>query len=283
MARQNLPQGNPMFSKLFAIALLIVSSISAISQTRYLGPPVTTNQNPLTITAHDVFIPASGLWVFHNGYGDQTNITIWFPGPSDFLPTGTIFWSYDKSACRAYWQPGVCGAHLDFALAPQLDGSFTSPASLITFPNSCPFCTGGWTQLTADLLPVGDGKIPFLIIPASATEGHISVVDTDYFGYNRAGIITGNSIIPSPPPPVPMVHWRTSSYIEGVTTPSFSGKAMVSEQWEGPCFDASGNYAPQPGCAHEKWYFAPALGLVKVMFLNGGAGETTDRNIDMVR
>ena len=67
--------------------------------------------------------------------------------------------------------------------------------------------------------------------------------------------------------------------MEAITTDSYSGMAMVSEQWEGPCFDISGKDHVQPGCTHEKWYFAPGVGLVKVQVF----APTNDRLLDMTR
>jgi hypothetical protein len=77
------------------------------------------------------------------------------------------------------------------------------------------------------------------------------------------------------------IGWRTDSSIELVSTPVYSGPALVSEQWEsfsGPCFPPG-----QQGCAHEKWYFAPRIGLVRVVPIDTGSGTAADPNLVLVR
>lgn len=234
----------------------------------------------VTIHASDVFVPPSQAvdWMFHDEYGNSLSINVWTGGPTTYLPANTVIWSYDKSACLAYWAPGICSAHLDFPLVKQPDGSYVSVASLMTFPYGCSWCVG-WTLATMDVQAAPGEPTPYLIIPAVVTFGRIDVVDTDYIGYWKTGTTTFESIVGLVPPSAP-THWRTMSYVEYVTTPQFSGYAMVSEQWEGPCFDSTGAvYSPQSGCTHEKWYFAPALGLVKIQVF----APTNDRNLDMVR
>lgn len=248
---------------------------------------VPANLHAQTITAAQVFYSPNpctsgqhlGLWRFFDGYGDQMTINIWCP--STDLGAGTVVWSYDKfdfGTCRGYWQPGTCNAHLDFLLTPQPDGSYVSPASLITFPQGCSWCIG-WTIATADVTSVPGEATPYVIIPATATTGHITVTDTDYVGHWLTGTLNFNSIVAQVPSSA-MTHWRTESYIQNVQTPSYNGPALISEQWEGPCFDSTGTVEQdQPGCTHEKWSFAPAVGLVKVQVFY----PTNDRNLDMMR
>lgn len=239
-----------------------------------------TAQAQTTIYASDVFVlPTHATdWMFHDGYGNSLSINVWVGGPTTYLPANTVIWSYDKSACNAYWEPGICSAHLDFPLVKQPDGSYASVSSLMTFPYGCSWCIG-WTLATMDVQPVIGEPTPYVVIPAKATLGYISIIDTEYIGYWKTGEVTFDSVVGLVGPSTP-THWRTVSYIEYITTPTFSGYALVSEQWEGPCFDSTGAiYSPQPGCTHEKWYFAPALGLVKIQVF----APTNDRNLDMVR
>jgi hypothetical protein len=65
-----------------------------------------------------------------------------------------------------------------------------------------------------------------------------------------------------------------------VTTPIYSGNASVSEQWENCNADHT-----NAGCGHEKWWFAPELGLVKVWQINSGSGHDGDEDpkITMLR
>src|SRR5581483_2856934 len=67
--------------------------------------------------------------------------------------------------------------------------------------------------------------------------------------------------------------WRTDSYITNICIPfnQWCGNVLVSEQWEA-CDTTTWNGTG--GCVHEKWYFAPRLGLVKVdLFNQDGNGE----------
>jgi hypothetical protein len=76
---------------------------------------------------------------------------------------------------------------------------------------------------------------------------------TSYLRYDKYDELTYDSVITGPA--IAEVFWSTDSYIEQVTTPVYSGPALVSDQREGTC-------------GHEKWYFAPGLGLVKVQPMN---------------
>lgn len=234
--------------------------------------------SPVTLSAGQVFSATVGAtWTFKNGYGDTTSITIQdAPAATACVQGKNIIWHYSKSADRAYWQPGVPGAELSFALHQEADGSWRSTASLISFPQSCPFCVGGWTQGTLDALSVQGQPLPYLIVPPIATQGSVVSVQTQY---RASWDLTQQTLAClSDPGPASAVAWRTDSYIEQVSTPVYTGPAMVSEQWEGPCS------ASQPGCAHEKWYFAPSWGLVKVIPLDIGTGrDDADPQLAMER
>lgn len=248
------------------------------------GP--TPNPTPGIITAAQVFTAAmvGQTWTFKNAYGDTTLIRIEHApaeGAAGFTGNNVVF-HYTKSNTRAYWNPGTPKAELWFVLHEQPDGSWSSTASLINFPQSCGFCTDppNWKTLTANVRPVSGMPIPYSIIPASARRVKV-LVDTAYQLY---------MLFNGPEPDfseVPLVQsagnasgtpWRNSFYVEDVATPVYSGPAMVSEQWEGPCFPTM-----LPGCAHEKWYFASGLGLVKVIPLNIGAGDNADPKLTMLR
>jgi hypothetical protein len=71
--------------------------------------------------------------------------------------------------------------------------------------------------------------------------------------------------------------WRTEFYLEDVDTPIYSGLAAVSEQREN-CNATFTN----PGCGHEKWWFAPGLGLVKVWQINSSDGIEGDLDTKLI-
>ena len=223
-----------------------------------------------TITSERVFnIGMTGqTWTFQNGYGDKTFISLERP-PLGAYP-GCSVWHYTKDNARAYWQPGVAGAELHFVLCQQVDGSWMSKAVLANLPP---------LLLTQNIEQSGDGKIPYLIVPRSAAAGSVVSDDTSYISFILFGSMTWESVESSVEPT--SINWRTDSSIEFVSTPVYSGPALVSEQWEsysGPCFPPG-----HGGCAHEKWYFAPRIGLVRVVPIDIGAGTLADPNLAMVR
>jgi len=258
------------------LSLLLVGCGGSVS-------PRPSSTASVTITSADVFNTGmiGQVWTFHNGYGDATTISIEQPpaNASGFGGNNVVF-HYRKDNVRAYWNPGVPDAELWFVLHQQADTSWTSTASLISFPDSCGFCNDppNWTSLTTNTRPVDGKPIPYAIIPASASKDAITI-DTAYdlhMVFN--GAEPDFSDITVTQPSVGQVPWRNSFYIEYVSVPAYTGPAMVSEQWEGACFPVV-----EPGCAHEKWYFAPGLGLVQVTTLNIGGGDKTDPQITMYR
>lgn len=224
--------------------------------------PVASPTPIVTITAAQVFTPRVGdVWTFKNGYGDITKITLESVPPSNLLPTGSISFHYTKSNCRAYWGAGICGAELQFILSPQSDGSWVSMASLFSFPTQIPDYMNGHNTLTADFVQVPGMAVPYTIIPATATAGTTKSVPTEYDRWDAYDVLSADSIISGTA--TARVRWQTDSYIENVDTPVYSGPALVSEQFESKCI-------------HEKWYFAPGHGLVKVIPLDNGSCSAGD-------
>lgn len=282
--KSNLSRSILVLSRICCAAvLLLLCACGGHSQINRLpqdgAPPPPHNPPPpapITITAAQVIPSQPATWTFSGLNGCQMVINI-SPAPvTDFIPPNSLRLTADKNGTNCYWNPGTPGAHLDAALATHSDGSINYIAFLITFPQSCNFCNG-WTYMTADITPDGDGKIPYLIVPASATTGIINTVDTDYIGYSLSGtdpsILTFNSILTIAPSG--KTHWRTTSTIENVATPSYSGPSISVEVFEGPCFRADGTYFADVSCNHEKMYWAPGAGFVKNMVFSIGAGELT--------
>lgn len=267
---------------------MLIAANCGAQDIRLIGPPdpnplpIGGAGNPVTITVDQVFQIPSGpaQWRFYGANGCQMTITMWQPPLTDIIRPNAIVFSADKwgpinNGTDCYWNPGTQAAHMDGIMQKQADGSFTYTAFNITFPFSCRFCAGGWKYLTVDVAPSGDGQIPYLIIPASASTDHVDVVDTNYYGYGQTGtdpsVLTWNSII-SPMLP-PATHWRSVSTVEFVSTPSYSGPAISVEVFEGPCFQANGAYFASPSCNHEKMWWAPQWGFVKNMVFSIGSGE----------
>lgn len=236
---------------------------------------------PIIITVDQVFqIPsAPSSWRFYGANGCQMTIGIWQAPVTDVIhPNAVVFaadkWGPTNNGTNCYWNPGTQAAHMEGIMQKQADGSFSYTAFNITFPFSCQFCNG-WKYLTVDVAPSGDGKIPYLIVPASASSDRVDVVDTDYYGYGITGtdssVLTWNSIIGGTLPPA--THWRSVSTVEQVSTPSYSGPAISVEVFEGPCFRADGSYFAAAQCNHEKMWWAPQWGFIKNMVFSIGSGE----------
>lgn len=149
------------------------------------------------------------------------------------------------------------------------DGSWIHDHMLIKVPESCSYCNGT-TSYTDDVAGAPGDATPYLIVPSGTGD-----VQTQYVHWRTIDVLTWQSVITgeaSTP-----LYCRTRSYKENVSTPFFTGQALVSEQWELCSTDAI-------GCDHEKWYFAPGLGLVKVQpFDIGEGGAAYDPKQDMIR
>lgn len=271
--------------KVLALALLFLAGCGGGMAPSPVPVPQPT---PITLAADQVFgnQMVGQRWTFKNAYGDLTWIDVESPAQAEdevqaltgdpmsgnWLVASDIVFHYTKDGCRPYWQPGVCRAQLWFVLRQQ-QGEWVSIASLIDFPE--PPSYADFHRLTADVTAVPGMPTGYVIVPARGSQNPVSRV-TAYLGYPAVEVLTFDSVLgPTPPSPTP---WRTDAYVENVTTPVYSGPALVSEQWEGPCFPAAA------GCAHEKWYFAPGLGLVKVAPLDAGTGrDDLDPKLTMTR
>ena len=197
------------------------------------------------------------------------------PPESAWISGENLVWHYTKSCSddpagtRAYWEPNIPYAELWFMLHRQSDGSWIHNHMLINFPESCAWC-GGATNITDDVATPSGEPTPYLIVPATSGD-----LITHYIHWTDSSKMTWDSIMVGPP--LAAVFWRTKSYVEEVQTPVYSGPALVSEQWE---------YCENDGvgCGHEKWYFAPNWGLIKVQPFNVGNGEAAyTSKQDMIR
>lgn len=268
----NVARMTRRYSMAASFALLL-----ALSGCGGITPPVTGNPHPLatptpaaiTISGDQVFAPHVGdVWTFKNGYGDVTTITLEAVPASNLVPAGSISLVYQKNSCRAYWGAGICDALLHFVLSPQPDGSWASMASLFYFPTQVPDYMSGHHMGTSDTIQVPGMPMPYTIVPASATTGITNSGPTMYDRWDATDVLSFDSIISGSA--AARVRWQTDSYIENVSTPIYEGPALVSEQFESTCI-------------HEKWYFAPGHGLVKVIPLDNGSCTATDPLLAMER
>jgi len=233
--------------------------------------PVAT-PTPVTHDVANAFVPAADLlnlvgktMHFTSGNGCHTDIAISNPPAGLVAGRGgvNVVFSYTKDRPDCYWNIGIAGAELQFVLHRNDDGeSYRSIASLMKFPNGCPFsiCDGrpNSVNVTFDVED-NDPSIPegYQIVPPSLKGSQHIVFDTFVTSYGDYSI-TFDNIIPvgSPAGDKTGEFWRTDYRIEWLDQGDFHGWAAVSEQWE-------------DRCGHEKWYWANGL-LIRVESPNDG-------------
>jgi hypothetical protein len=205
------------------------------------------------LTADQIFSNKAETWLFKNGWGDTTTIEVI---PVDANHTT---WHYTKTAARAYWLPSVEQAENWFDLERDSTGAWYSTGGVDSMPVGCNWCDSPFVNMRYPVVTKDGYPRPYLILPAKADYSYDTVLDDT--------IPWGQGVLKT----FPNTTWKTSSYMEYVSTPVFKGFAYVSDQWEGTC-------------VHEKWYFAPGLGLVKVVpFIEGSCEWKIDPNVTMVR
>jgi hypothetical protein len=254
--------------KSMVLALLVVIANSGNS-----AAPATA---PVTLTAGQVFSASmiGQTWTFQNGYGDISSIDI---QRAAFCEAGicdgkSIVMHFAKTACRSYWQPGVCGAELWFVIHLEADGSYRTIASKVNFPQGCPYAlcvpSTAPTLTTQNPKAVPGMPLPYTIIPAAGTEGQRATVKTAYTSFWQTGVLTDEAVTPNFP--VTRVPWSTTSGVKEITTPmTGTVKALISEQRE--------------GLVHEVWYAAPGFGFVEFSPLDFGNGKGLDPLLTMKR
>jgi hypothetical protein len=207
--------------------------------------------SPITLLGPQVFNMdmVGQTWTFVNGYGDTTRIDIQ-PGE---IPNSVV-WHYTKDNARAYWTPSAEGAELWFELDLDPNNGWYNTTAHIIFRGACRFewCTGPRDFTYTNATTPGKPR-PYLIVPPKGTTDGTITLNTIFLDFGK-----------------PNTRWRTDAYLENVATPVYSGPALVSEQWEGPCL-------------HEKWYLAPGQGLVQIIPLDEGDCQGLPAELAMVR
>lgn len=189
-------------------------------------PCCTTSATTEPLTADAIFDNQSGTWTFKNNSGDTTTVEV-----IRVDETHTT-WHYTKSSARAYWAPPTPNAELWFDLERDETGAWYSTGGVVNEPG---------IVMTRYVVTQKAGQPrPYLILPARADFSYTAIFDDQLPSGTDAYIIAKDT------------EWKTSGYMEDVVTPVYSGPAYVSDQFEGPCI-------------HEKWYFAPKIGMVKIL------------------
>jgi|GEM_PF-2579542 hypothetical protein len=306
-----------MKAPIFALILLLAGCGGSVKQTFAPTPtptPVASSTIPsptptptpvipnVTITAASVFSMSNigQNWTFTNGYGDTCEMAVEAPQANNVEPDGSIInitWTDTsqvagrtgdtavihfnpggiKSNDRCYWMVNVHGAELWFPLHFEADGSSRSISSVMDLRNGCPWC-GPTGQASTDPYILSSQVVdnqpgmpmPYLITPPTVTTGDHLINDTRVCGVAAGSGLTYDPSTPAPPlcGPTDGEYWRTDFYIDNVSTPVYTGPAIASDQFEGMC-------------GHEKWYFAPGWGIVKIeQPYDGGEIKNDPRCID---
>lgn len=222
--------------------------------------PVTDN---ITLNAADVMNMGmiGQTWTFQNGNGDINTFTI------ESVPDGVacrggnnLAIHMTKTTANAYWGLGVDHAEVWSILHFNADGSGRFISNLINFPLGCPWCGNAPLIITGEIIDnTPDMPLPYLISPPDTSTADHVINETRVSALNVQGL-TYNCAIPADQPLADSKggeYWRTDFYLAEVQTPAYSGPAIVSDQFEDVC-------------GHERWYFAPGMGIVQIDSLNDG-------------
>lgn len=235
--------------KAFVLALLIFGLAGCGGSPAHLSPA------PLeTLTADAVFSNTPQKWEFvsqcqnlqPDGSRDQIVEAHTFIDVMPVDATHTV-WHYTKDQPCAYWMPEGIDAELYFFLEQDTNGAWYSTGGHIIAPFGFPWDkTHAPQDFTYSVTFDSSKPRPYLIIPAQSTGDVLAMVTTfaDVQGPNTP--------------------WETDSQTVSVTTPVYSGFAMLSHQIEGDC---------KPSCADEGWAMAAnGTGMVQVTVYNIGSG-----------
>jgi hypothetical protein len=198
-------------------------------------------------------------WTFQNGFGAINTFDIQSAPPNAGCRDGdSLVVHMTKATKDTYWQIGAEQAELWFVLNHSPDGSWRSTASLVNMPLGSLF--SGPMIISADVIDTQSGMpLPYMIAPPDTST-------PDHFVNETRSLATGDpglSYVCNIPADQPLLgpndgeYWRTDFYLAQVVTPLYTGPAIVSDQYEGVC-------------GHERWFFAPGLGIVEIESLNDG-------------
>lgn len=237
-------------------ALILAFSLLLVGCGGIVAPkPVNPNpQNkPIAITSSAVFKNVAETWTFQNARGQFTWV--------DIIPVDDnhTTWHYRKVETGAYWAPTTPQAEIWFDLEKDSTGAWYSTGGVVNEPLGFQGSLGPIDMQRYPVVTKAGQNRPYLILPSdSSFPGYTAIFDDEF------PIADGVLNIAMD------VHWQTFSGVEFVSTPVYTGMAYVSDQWEGVCI-------------HEKWWFAPGIGMVKVAPLFEGACTLEDPDETMVR
>jgi len=225
-------------------------------------PTPTPVAQQVTITADSVLNMGmiGQTWIFENALGMMNTFVIESaPSPAACRDGNNLVIHMTKMDKDTYWLLGADKAETQFLLHQNSDGSWRSTASLINEPLGSTF--NGPLVVTYDVVDnQPQMPLPYLIAPPDTSTGDRFVNESRAVTFVTPDIMTYNCGIPSDFPltgPQGGEYFRTDFYLASVDTPIYKGVAVISDQFEGTC-------------GHERWAFAPGLGIVQIESLNDG-------------
>lgn len=258
-----------MYKILFVVSLCVSaiacggSSLPRLPQDGSSDPASSPTPTPVSITIKASDILNMGMigetWTFQNGNGAINTFEIQaVPANAGCRDGNNLAIHMTKTVTNTYWQMGAPAAEVFTLLHQNPDGSWRATANLINMPQGSLF--SGPMVVTSDIIDNRpEMPLPYMIAPMDTSTGQHFIFETRSSGTGAQGLSYVCNIPDGTPLAGPMdgEYWRTDFYIENVSTPLYSGPAIVSDQFEGVC-------------GHEKWYFAPNLGIVEIKPLNDG-------------
>ncbi len=233
--------------------------------------------NPSRVyTAHEVLPLAAGQeWDMEDQDGNTTHFQILARPDYQGCQDGKFLDMYiTKTANSAYWAPGVPGAWDNFILKSD-SGSWRSVTEFAGYQVVPPI-------ITAQKNPIAGQPLPYFVLPPnmSISAGQSIEINTAYIpvivwyeDLSTCALLSDANQAPGSwgwPIGTP-IQWQTTTTVENVSTPVYTGEAVKTVYCETP----SGGT-----CSNETWYFAPFIGVVEISFppqANMPKGYTTKR------
>jgi hypothetical protein len=216
---------------------------------------VAAKPNPLTgaiYSSAELFPVRIGQqWNMVNSFGDITHFSI-EAAPSDAACETAgekVLLHITKNHQRTYWGLMTEGAEDREVLLHDSDGSWRGLSDMARASGFFP-----WDHVhhsvTIDWRPLAGQPLPYVIVPSSFVQGQSIRMDTHYHSFMSFDRNTTNCIADRSTD-AGRIHWVSVFYDGQVDTPAYKGWALINDQIEG-C------------CTHEKWYWAPGIGLVQI-------------------
>jgi hypothetical protein len=242
-------------SSLFLFAVLFL--ITACGKPFDIGDLISTPPSGSPVFISDQFNLTPGQsWDMQAANGDLTHFNI-LSLPSAGCEPGVEFLDLHttKTAANDWWQVGWPGAEIHWIMRRDVRGNWNAVASLI---NTTDPSLNATIPHTIDYIL--DNSNAYLVIPDVAySNPQIRAGEAGWLADMTEETTTclRDKGIESP-----ARLWTAKLSIQNVQTPVYSGPALLNEEFEGCAPNQL--TSDSKACAHERWYFAPNIGLVEI-------------------